>query len=228
MRHLQQAREAHEGLTLDITIYCGGPGGADGRSGTAAGTLATAAWVCTACSGACWMPAAMRCLHDEDGARAKSGQSHVPINQVIHRGALTLAGYPGMAIREDLDIAGGRRSRPLSRRGHDSGKVALARKATCFTAARKACLVVCSNPGRCLFPGDLMNCYHWVTFLLSVGRLMYVTAEEPHLGNLTRRGPGDQVAVRFLVVLFNRLLQLPLLLDALDMLGLMMVLYQLV
>ena len=127
-----------------------------------AGAVEDVGAACTACMARRWMPAAMRCLHHEDGALGKSGQSHVPLTSRDTRRALTLAGDPGMPVCEQLDIA-----LQDDRHGFVDAAVALGQggfglsAATWSTAARKACRGgVLEVWGRCLFPTDLMYCYH--------------------------------------------------------------------
>ncbi len=109
------------------------------------------------------MPAAIRCLHHEDGALGKSGQSHVPLTIRYTERALTLAGHPGMPVGEQLDIA-----LQDDRHGFLDAAVALGQGG--FGPGGD---LVDRGPeglpggvfearGRRLFPGDLFYCYHCV------------------------------------------------------------------
>ena len=52
-----------------------------------------------------WMPAASLCLHHADGAWGSLCTVTAAVGQVIRGRALTLAGDPGMPIREEFDVA---------------------------------------------------------------------------------------------------------------------------
>src|SRR5215510_13060657 len=136
------------------TLLTGASGsGAVGASGCAcAGASAwplvpALSFFCTSAVARFCMPAAMRCLHQPEGALGKSLHSHVPLQTTYCVAPLDCEAILALPSASSSTSPLRTIATALSTLPLHSGRVCLARSAISATASRHACRVVCSKPG---------------------------------------------------------------------------------